>query len=310
VGRFGATAIRLHRTLLNSAVGCSWVIIAVTAAYLVCGAMAFVAWRITADDAWVTEFFQVPAALAMLWLSATQFWLAGQAAYHFAAGEPMRRVWTWITLSAACGLAGTVSTQIFAVKSPLNPLMLLPAWRTDSALAVWHEAGSIIGGTLQFAFLACGLRLAVRVYRQAGFLGRLKWSDRALLIAFAAYLVAVVYDVAVAFRAGKPWRWSEAAVWPVDPLLWLLLLQALLLYRSVKRMGPGWIGRCWKTLSFAVFLTALGDVGTWAFNYGYLPYPWSAVVWYVWLPAAAAYALAPAYQLEAIHRATGSFPRG
>ena len=308
--RLGVTAIRLHKGLLNSAVSCSWIIVAVTAAYLTCGFLALAAWRLTSDDAWVTAFFRVPAALAMVWLSATQFWLAAQAAHHFAGGEIMRKLWTWITLSAACGLVGTVSTQILGVKSQLNPLVRLPGWQTDRALAVWHEAGGVIGGTLRFAFLAGGLWCAVRVYRKSGFLGKLKWGDRVLLAAFALYLSAVAYGVTVALRAGKPWRWSEAAMWPVDPLLWLLLLEGLLLYRSVERMGPGWIGRCWKTLSIAVFLTALGDVGTWAFNYGYLPYPWSAVVWYVWLPAEAAYTLAPAYQLEALHRATGSFPAG
>jgi hypothetical protein len=44
-----------------------------------------------------------------------------------------------------------------------------------------------------------------------------------------------------------------------------------------------------------VFLTAIGDAGGWAEAYGYLPYPWSAAVWFVWLPAAACFALAPAF---------------
>ena len=48
--------------------------------------------------------------------------------------------------------------------------------------------------------------------------------------------------------------------------------------------------------SIGVFLTAIGDAGIWAAAYGYLPYPWSAAVWFVWLPAAAAFALAPAYR--------------
>ena len=115
-------------------------------------------------------------------------------------------------------------------------------------------------------------------------------------------------DIVVAMNAGKPFRWLEAARWPTDPLLALLLGEALLLYRSAGRMGSGLIGRCWKAFSLGAFLIAAGDVGGWAERSGYLPYPWSSIIWYVWLPATACFALAPAYQLEAIHAATEPRP--
>lgn len=49
--------------------------------------------------------------------------------------------------------------------------------------------------------------------------------------------------------------------------------------------------------------------GPWAISaplltgYASLVWPWNTVVWYVWLPAGCAFALAPAHQLETIYQA-------
>lgn len=56
--------------------------------------------------------------------------------------------------------------------------------------------------------------------------------------------------------------------------------------------------------SAGIILTCLGDIGMWASHYGYLPWPWTSLAWYLWLPAASCFALAPACQLQALHRAT------
>ena len=53
-------------------------------------------------------------------------------------------------------------------------------------------------------------------------------------------------------------------------------------------------------------MTALGDMGIWAADRGYLHSPWHALTWYLWLPAAASFALAPAFQLEVIRNANGA----
>jgi len=42
-------------------------------------------------------------------------------------------------------------------------------------------------------------------------------------------------------------------------------------------------------------------MGMWLANFGMLPYPESAVLWYVWPIIYAAYALGPTYQVEAAH---------
>ncbi len=110
-------------------------------------------------------------------------------------------------------------------------------------------------------------------------------------------------DVTRGVEAGKVVGWAEAANWPTDPLLGVLFALAMTLYRSVNEMGGGWIGRCWEALSIGIFFMAVGDVGTWATAYGYLPEAAIIGVYFCWLPAAACFALAPAYQLEAIANA-------
>ena len=280
----------------------------ITAAYLAIGVLAFVVWQITGNPAWTIEFFRVPAAVLMVCLALTEFWLASTVIHHFSTDDLLRPGWTLIACSAGCQLAGMVCSQILGVSSRINPLSVLPGH--GLLIALTRSIGLLIGGTFRFALLAAGLHFALKAYRQAGFMGRMRWMDWVVCTVFAGFLLRNVADVVVAIRAGKTPDIWEVLGWPVDPLLWVLLLQALLLFRSASQMGNGRIALCWKAFSAAIFLTALGDVGLWAVNYGYLPWPWSAVTWYLWLPAAAAFARAPAFQLEVIRDAravAGSF---
>ena len=96
----------------------------------------------------------------------------------------------------------------------------------------------------------------------------------------------------------------------MDPLLWMLLWQALRLFRSVRQMGLGWIGKCYGAFALGIVLVLLGDVAIWATSWGYLPWPWRAIGWYVWIPAAGAFAAAPAFQWEAMRAAEVGRPAG
>jgi hypothetical protein len=282
--------------------GCSSLILAISAACFLVGLGAAAAWWITGDEEWIYQFFRVPAALLMVWLAAVELWLSLSARLHFAPGEPMRRVWTLISLSAAADLAGSIGVQILGRSSRVNVLERLPGWSAELGRDI-EAAGHLLGGPVRFALLAGGLWCALSTYRRARFLGRLRLLDWLFLALFSVAIVRTAVVVAEAVRAGKKVAWMEGANWPTDPLLLGLLVQALLLYRSVQQMGGGWIGQCWKAISIGVFLTAVGDIGTLVDAYGYLPLPLSAAVWFVWLPAAMCFALAPAYQLEAIRNA-------
>jgi hypothetical protein len=277
-------------------VGCAAGILAASAACFAGGIAALAAWRFSGDPAWIQQFFRLPGAFMMILLAAIQVWLSIWATRQFAPGEAMRSAWALITLSAACATAAAILVQFLSVPSVLNPLVRLSA-TPEPWLRECGTVGHLLGGPARFALLAVGLYGALRAYRRAGFLGRLRWPDVVVLAIFTAYLARNLVDVVAAHRA---FGWAEVAGWPTDPLLLVLLVEGMLLRRSVQQMGRGRVGYCWTAFSLGVFLTAAGDVGGWAEAYGYLPYPWSAAVWFVWLPAAVCFAVAPAYQLEAL----------
>jgi hypothetical protein len=277
-------------------------IIWVTSSYLAVGVAAFAAWRITGNIAWVVEFFQLPAALIMAWLAIVEVWLCIYAITQFSPDDLLHRGWILIAGSAGCQLVGTVYSQILGVSSRLNPLTRQQG-QAEWAISLARHIGLTVGGPFRFSLLAGGLFLALMAYRRAGFAGRLAPLDWAVLVGFGAYIARNVVDVATAMQTGKKPDIWEMLGWLTDPLLLLLLVEALLLFRSAQEMAAGRIGRCWKAFAAGVFLTSLGDVGMWAANYGYLPWPWNSVTWYLWLPAAAAFARAPAFQVEVIREA-------
>lgn len=282
--------------------GCVSSILLVTSIYVSLGVVAFVAWEATGNVGWVVRFFRVPGALLLVWLALIEYWLTLRVRRQFPPGEALHTAWGWISLSALCQLLGAACTQVLAFNDGLNFLARLPNW-TDASSSAFRQVGLLLGGLFRYGLLATGLMVTVRAYRRAGFLGRLRVVDRVLLWAAGAYVVLEFAAVARAIRNGKHPGLLEVAGWPVDPLLVLLLGGALLLHRSARGMGPGWRSRCWASYSIGILLVLLGDVGLWLTQYGYLTWPSSSVVWYIWLPAGCAFALAPAHRLETICRA-------
>jgi hypothetical protein len=282
-------------------VGCSTLILLVTGVYLVVGLLTFAIWRATGRDAWVTDFFQIPGAFLLVSLAVIQLWYAVWSVREFSPGQPMRTAWIYIACSAACELAGTACVQVLAADSMTNPLRLSARWSGSSAEI--RQFGLLAGGTCRFVLLAIGLWWALRVYRESRLMAGLKAVDWALLGLLVTYIVWEAGGMVVAMRYGKHPGVFEILSWPVDPLLCVLLAEAILLFRSVRQMGTGWIGLCWRAMSLGVGLVCLGDILIWAGAYGFVPWPWSALEWYIWLPAAGAFAVAPVYQLEAIYQA-------
>lgn len=132
-----------------------------------------------------------------------------------------------------------------------------------------------------------------------------------LLGVVAAYTVDFFATVVLAPYRGEPASGAQRILsWTSDPLLCILLFQAILIRRSVANMGRGLIARCWLSFTAAIFATSVGDIGLWAWSRGYLPEFLQAASWYVWFVASAAYALGPAYQLQAILHATARSGRG
>jgi hypothetical protein len=278
------------------------------AGYLAIGIVVFVLWRISHQDFWIEDFFRLPGALLLVWLAGIGLYYSLRVWRAFDTGEPMRRAWQLIALSAAADFSASLLVQIFGTQSRLNPLTYAAG---GAFIASWRSAGLMIGGTCRFGMLSVGLLLVIMLYRRTGLLGRLAWVDWGLLLLFGAYIARETTDVVIRLQEGrKPLSGAEIFGLPVDPLLWVLLSQALRLYRSVKPMGLGWIGKCYAAFSVGILMVLLGDVAIWATNWGYLPWPWAALGWYAWIPAAAAFAVAPLFQWEAmrsaeVSRATG-----
>lgn len=279
-------------------------IFAATAIYLVLGVFSYLAWQISGNSEWVDQFFRVPGSLLAVSLSLVQLVFAVRVRRHFSPGDSLYVAWQLISLSAACDVLSAFAVQIFSAGSLWNPLAHFPAWSPTWSTGI-RQTGLILGGPLRFALLAAGLLCALRMYRQSGFFARFRPVDWVLVAAVACFVVREAVDLCIALRRGKKPGWAEMALWPVDPLLCLLLAEAILLYRSARRMGSGWVGRCWIAFSVGIVLVILGDISIWASAYGYLTYPWSNIEWYLWLPAGAAFAMAPVYQMEVIERATG-----
>lgn len=283
--------------------GGSGLILLATLLYLAAGLAIFAVWQFTGNIYWLEQFFGLPSALLLICLSGLRLWFSLWVCSEFSPGEPMRLAWKLISASAVFDLAGTICVQLVGAEKAWNPLVHTLWWSRPVGRVIF-DAGHVLQGTCSFALLAAGLWCVLKLYRVSGFLGRLRVMDWLLLAAFTGYCFREASDLMRYYQPSNPPGWNVILGWPVDPLLCLLFAEAMLLHRSVQRTGMGLIGRCWRTFSAGIFLILLGDVMLWATSYGFLPWPWSSLSWYVWMPAAASFALAPAYQLEAIQWAS------
>ncbi len=280
----------------------STIVLTLASAYLALGVIALLLWTFTGNVAWVEKFFTVPGAMALVLLAAFELTMCLRVMREFLKEEALHDAWQLLAISSGCNLLGSLMTQVLSADSALNPLHYLGLWSVETE-TMMRSGGQALGGPCRFAFLAAGLFAVLRVYQKSGLLARLARVDWAILAMVGLYIAAEARDTVVALQQGKHPTRAEEFGWPVDPLLWLLLAEGLLLYRTVKKMGHGWIGRCWQVMSVGIFLVTLGDVAIWATSYGFLPWPWNSLGWYIWIPAAGAFALAPTYQLEAMWQA-------
>ena len=253
---------------------------------------------------WIRAYFYYPGALFFIGCSLLEGWLAYLCWQRFRPGDLLRPAWFLIALSALLSIVGGLVSHILGQASHLNPLFYLPADRSDAAIRTALDIGHIFS-PVYMALLAAGLYHVVRACRRNGILGRLHAFDMLLLgivFVFTAYSVSTI--VMTARSAEQAPTLGTIIGWASDPLLCILLLEAILIRRSTANMGWGLISRCWLSFTVAIFLTSVGDIGLWASAYHYLPYSLEVSSWYIWFVASAAYAVGPAYQLQAMLRAT------
>ncbi len=278
-----------------------------TALLLVAGVGAFQAWWYTGNPFWIRAYFYYPGALFFLGCSSLGGWFAYRCWCEFAPGDLLRPAWFLITLSAVCQVAGGLASQVFSHQSHLNPLFYLPVGQREAAVSLALDLGRIFG-PLYMVFLGWGLLYVVRTCRGHGVLGRLHVVDYLQLAVVVLFTTYSLSSIASSVVTSQNWPSIATVIgWTSDPLLCVLLFEAILIRRSTANMGWGLISRCWLAFTVAVFLTSVGDIGLWMAGKHALPYALEVSSWYVWFIASAAYALGPVYQLQAIRCATSSY---
>jgi hypothetical protein len=275
-----------------------WLILA-TVVHVVAGLVLWAAWRAGAQFEPLQVYFDGPGVLFLTCFAALELMLAAFAWSSFTWSQPMWACWGCLTVAAAVRLAGVVIAHVLTASTWLNPL---PAWAGRKPL---HEIGIMLTGPGHVLLVILAMAIALQVYWAEGWRARLRWIDYAALGAVGVYVARQIYELAFVYRGDllrEPWKLLN---WVTDPALLTGLGLGLLLYRtSGGFVHGGLVGRCWAYYAIGMGLSAVGDMGSWAVYSSRLTWEQASLVtWYIWYPAAAAYAVAPALQVEAVMEA-------
>ena len=263
-------------------------------------------WLLRGNETLFRYYFGYEDPLFLVACTFLECVLANAARRQFSSGQLLRRAWSLITIAALFHVVGMILSHILCTDSYINPLFACHVSWYKGAKAILTPLSFFIGGPLHMAVLVGGLFLALRLYRKHGIRKQLKGIDWIILGAVVAYTLHVAYVlIHRRFGVSRPFHLYplEFLTWANDPLLCVLLFEAIFLRRSVVQLGRGYVAKCWGAYVVAIFMTSLGSMITWATNYSILPYPESAFGWYMWPLVYTAYALAPIYQVEAAQAA-------
>ncbi len=276
-----------------------------TAVHMAVSLIVFAFWLAGGDDARIELFFQYQGSLFFVGFAGIELLLAWNAFRQFAPGEPLRGAWLLIVLAAFYRCVGYLFSKILNADTHLNPVYMLFGSQNASLYRAFEHFGLLISGPLSMAVLAAGLCLILRALRRIGILSRLRAVDFVLISVVLLFTLRQLWEIWGEIRmTSPPHDLYKMLLWPSDPLLCLLLLEAILIRRSAVQTGWGLLAKSWGAFSLAILFTSLGDIGQWAtVNHNYIPWPYSSVTWYVWFLASAAFTLGPAYQVEACRRA-------
>jgi len=271
-----------------------WLLLAL---HLALGMIAYGHFLVTGRYVVLGWYFSTLGPLFFLVMTVTEFCVAIICRSWFDSDEPMRLAWGMIACAALARLAGVLLRAVSDGHVPWgywHPLSL-----TAGGLFVsLSQFGLVVGGPLSMAFLAVGLGRVLAIQRKFHLLSSLTRSDQLLLFLVVAFSISQVF-IDLPLLRNHP-SMGTILLWLSDPLLSLLLIEAILVRRSVLRMGRGLVAKCWGMFVLAIVVTSTGDAAIWAGNHNLLSESVTALSWYVWFIATAAFASAPAYQLAAI----------
>lgn len=272
----------------------------VLAIHFVIGMATYLHFLVTGSYRYLTWYFWILGTLFFLSTTAAESFLAFECRAGFEADEPMRMAWTFIALASLARFAGAALISLDHWRFALIPES------TSTVLAVilprsLAQVGEVVGGPLAMVFLAIALSRVLKVQYRFGVLRGLTRTDMLLIALIVAFTLREIASIVGYIRPPyAPPPLARAILWISDPLLSLLLIQAVLIRRSAIRVGLGLISQCWGMYVIAIVTTVAGDASIWAVGEGLLSEPMIALTWYIWFFAAAAFASAPAYQLAAM----------
>jgi hypothetical protein len=273
-------------------------IVTFTGAYLLLGIFALYVWCVLAQRFSIEAPSNGAEALSVTAMAATQAWLCLLALRSFQPGAPLRRAWLLILLSAASRTVGGLVVQLLGTAWMLNPLA------SPTQIERIHRTAVVVAEPVQMALLAAGLAVALVVLRRFGFWTRPKamgWALAGVVLLFGLFRLG---ETVAAWMAGGPFGAGALALFR-NLVLCVLLLEALLLWQSAASMGRGLVAKCWRAFAIGIFVTGFGEAAFWTIGHYFPGRLVASLEWYVWFPAAAVFALAPAYCVAAVRRATG-----
>ena len=271
-----------------------WIFLAL---HLTLGMTAYLHFLVTGQYSLLGWYFGGLGTLFFLVMTATEFCLAIMCRSWFDSDEPMRLAWGMIACAALARFAGVLLRAIS------DGHLAWADWHrllrpSGSLFVSLSQLGLVVGGPLSMALLAAGLGRVLDIQRKFHLIGSLTRGDQALLILVVAFSIS---QLATSLRLlGNHPSLGTMLLWLSDPLLSILLVEAILVRRSVIRMGQGLVAKCWGMFVLAILITSTGDATIWAESHNLLSESMTALTWYIWFFAAAAFASAPAYQLAAI----------
>lgn len=289
-------------TLRGEPAGVRW-IARVTGIHLLLGLLALVLWLGSGEAIWIRGYLRYAGALFVVGFALAELLLTWRVLRAFGPGDALRPAWLLISVAAAARFVGFVLAEIFSPGPGLEGPRFIAQPGPWLPLAPQHRAGLALAGPVALLLLSPALALVGRAYDRHGLHGELRARDWLALGVASFLMVSDTWDgIRWSLAHEAPLDLYRALGFLVEPLLLVLLFQALALRRAALSMAGGLIGRCWAAYSAAVFLTVLGCLGQWAVNYGHVPRPVLIPVWYVWFLVSAAFAAGPAYQVEALRR--------
>jgi hypothetical protein len=271
-----------------------WTLLAL---HLSLGMIAYVHFLVTGQYVLLGWYFGTLGSLFFLVMTATECCLAFVCRSWFDSDEPMRLAWGMIACAALARLVGVLLRAVSDGRLPWGYWHNLNG-PSGGLFANLSQMGLVVGGPLSMAFLAIGLGRVLGLQRKFHLVGSLTRGDKALLFLVLAFSISQL-SINLPLLGSHP-SLGTMLLWLSDPLLSLLLIEAILVRRSVIRMGQGLVAKCWGMFVLAIVVTSAGDASIWASSHNFLSESMTALSWYIWFVAAAAFASAPAYQLAAI----------